>query len=568
MKLRNFLSCVLGTLLAAAGCVSFAACNTTGGGDEQIDPNRTQIYVYNFYGGYGSDWLSALKARFEERQKDTSWEEGKTGVQVIIKNSKDAITGISSQILANREEVYFTEYAYYYTLLGEGVLGDITEAVTEPLSEYGETRSVVDKFSNEQRSYYGVQDEDGTLHYYGVPHYAGYSGLIYNVDLFEEEGYYFAKTPSDGTRDGMFVDRYNTERSAGPDGVEGTFDDGLPATYEEFFILCDYIADGGTTPVTWNGYDYHHYLNNLVQALQADYEGLDQTMLDYTLNGVAKTLASVSGGNVTIRDAVTVSDSDAWQLASQAGKYYGLYFLEQLVKNDKYHNDLAFNSTFSHLNAQEDFLYAGNDGRTKPAAMLCDGVWWEMEAKETFNTMVVSKGDSYSKYNRNFAFMPLPKATQEKVVEAAAAGEDARYTLYDGIYSLCFMKANVEEWKKPLILDFIRFANTDQSLVEFTTVTNTVKALDYSLDDDDLAQLTPFGRSLVQLKAASQIVYPYSTNETYTQNQTFFQTHEQFRSTVGNSSYQWPAQAMHENNVTAADYFAGMLTYYRNNWVG
>ena len=158
MNMKKGLTCIVCALIASVCCLSVAACGATlGPGEEASDPNRTQIYVYNFYGGYGSDWLAAAKKRFEEKHKDdTNWEEGKTGVQVIIRNKKEDVMGISTQILSNTEEVYFTEYAYYYTLLGEGVLGDITEAVTDPLEEYGETRSVVDKLTDEQRAYYGV----------------------------------------------------------------------------------------------------------------------------------------------------------------------------------------------------------------------------------------------------------------------------------------------------------------------------------------------------------------------------------------------------------------------------
>ncbi len=562
---KKFIACVL---LASICCASAAGCvGTPVEGSEKIDETRTQIYVFNFNGGYGSDWLAEVKRRYEELHKDDVYEDGKKGVQIYINAKKESIMGNPKKVLDNRDEIYFTEYSYYYTLLSEGVLGDITSAVTEPLTEYGEARAVADKLSAEQKNYFGVKEGDG-IKYYGLPHYAGYSGLIYNIDLFEEEGYYFAAEPSDNTRDGKFVDKFNTKRSAGPDGVEDTFDDGLPATYEEFFLLCDYIKDGGVTPVMWNGFDYTHYLNNLVQALQADYEGVDQTMLNYTLNGTATTLATVSNGNVTIGEAKAVTETDAYQLARQAGKYYGLSFLEKLVKTESYHNSLAFNSAYSHMNAQEDFLYAGEDGRTAPVAMLCDGVWWEMEAKNVFETMADSKGEAYNKYGRNFGFLPLPRATQEKVEDAKDAPSDAKYTLYDGIYSLCFMKKNVAEWKKPLVLDFIKFVHTDESLREFTTVTNTVKALDYSMTDDDMQKLTTFGKSLVQLKAASKIVYPFSENPTYVNNQSFFMTHEQFRTKIGSSTYQFSPTVFHEKkNITAEMYFNGMETYYRNNWV-
>lgn len=564
MKLKKLAIC---TTLSLAFCFSAAACSGRTPNGEQIDPNKTQLYVYNFAGGYGSDWLSALKTRFEEKHKnDTNWEEGKTGVQVIVNAQKDSISDISSQILNNKEEVYFSEYAYYYTLKSQGVLGDITEAVTPKLTEYGESRSIEEKLSREQREYYGVQ-EGNEVKYYGVPHYAGYDGIIYNVDLFEKEGYYFAKTPSDTTRDGRFIDKFNTEKSAGPDGVEGTFDDGLPATYEEFFTLLSYIKDGGTTPVVWNGFNYQYYLQRLLQVLQVNYEGVEQSMLNYTLNGEAKTLATVSGGNVSIDSAKTVSNANAWELSKQAGKYYGLDFLYQLVTNNSFHNDMAFNPAYSHLDAQEDFINAGEDGKTKPAAMLVDGVWWQSEAGDAFDRMVAVKGENYNEYNRIFAFMPLPKATQEKVAEAANASANSRYMLYDSIFSLCFMKANVAGWKKPLAIDFIKFANSDESLNEFTKITNTVKALNYTVSDETKAQLTPFGKSLVQVKDASQVVYPFSTNSVYLNNQSYFQVDSAFRTTIGSKDYQFPAIAMHEDNVSAENYFKGMATYYQKNWI-
>ena len=102
--------------------------------------------------------------------------------------------------------------------------------------------------------------------------------------------------------------------------------------------------------------------------------------------------------------------------------------------------------------------------------------------------------------------------------------------------------------------------------MEFTTVTNTLKAFDYTIEGEDYDALTPFGQSLVRLKDASDVVYPFSTNQTYIQNQSFFGTHEQFRSNAGRG-YQFPALAMHDDNVTAAQYFAGMADYYEKNWI-
>lgn len=569
------------TLLLCFGlCVSMVSCKPSGnytppnlGGNsgtqtEQIDTERTQLYVYNFYGGYGSDWLASLKERFEEEHKDDVWEEGKKGVQIYINNNKSQIMSFYSQIPDNRDEVYFTEYALYYTLRNEGVMADITDALTMPLTEYGEEESIIDKLSSEQRAYYGVPVGDSQT-YYGIPHYNGFSGLTYNVDLFEEEGYYFADKPLSSALEDQFISKYNTEKNAGPDGKKGTSDDGLPATYDQFFQLCDFIAANKQIPVLWTGKGNTHYLAHLGAGLISDYEGLEQMMLNYTLgeqtNNLARNLAKIQNGQLVIDSQPTAIKSDnGYELARQAGKYYALSFLQRLTTTDRYHNLLAFNTGHSHMNAQEDFLYAGNDGRTADTAMLVDGCWWESEAKDTFNTMVASKGEEYSKYNRRFAWMPLPKATSEKVEEAVLA--DKPYTLFDEISSLCFVKNNIADWKLDLAKEFIRFAYTDESLRDFTTITNTPKAVDYDMREEDLAKMTPFGRSLMEIKSKSNIVYPYSTNSKYANNQEYFGVNNMFRSKIGTMERQWPSSAFHDDKISAEDYFSGMYNYSKSTW--
>lgn len=567
-KFYSFLAVMVACLLifTAVGCKNVINSNDPFA-NEKVDNTRTQIYVFNFNGGYGADWLNSVKLRYEELHKDDVYEEGKKGVQIMVSNQKTSIENLTNQILDNKEEVYFTEYAYYYTLKAAGVLGDITEAVTADLAAYGDEAgsTIESKLTEEQKSYYGIV-ENGETHYYGLPHYAGYSGLIYNVDLFEERGYYFVDNPvvtADSPLEDYFIYNDDDKRSAGPDGLYDTYDDGLPATYEEFFMLCEYIQSGGETPVVWTGANNTDYLNNLLQALVADYEGLDQMMLNYTLgNGdvtTATDLGTIKNGVFT-EDATdtVITTSNAYEIFRQAGKYHGLDFLQTLITTDSYHNKLAFNSGYSHMNAQEDFLYAGHDTETAPIAMLCDGIWWEAEATDTFNTMADSQGQSFSKMGRKFAFMPLPKATEEKVNEHTS-------TLFDHIFSLCFMKANVEEWKKPLIYDFIKFVHSDESLVDYTVITNTPKAFNYDITEEDMSGMSYFGKSVIQLKQNSDIVYPYATNSVYVNNQGKFGTHAMYYSNAG-TTYQFVAEAMHEGGVTAEEYFTGMYDYYVTDW--
>lgn len=561
-NIYRIVSLILIVVIMATVLVACTTSNTDDPLNEKIDTSRTQIYVYNFAGGYGTDWLVALKKRYEELHKDDVYEEGKKGVQVYINAQKTSIESYMDSILDNRDEVYFAEYVDYFTLISKGVVADITEAVTGDLGSYGDPAgtTIESKLSAQLQDYYGVSDGTSKK-YYALPHYSAYNGLAYNIDLFEERGYYFR----DDTTDVEFLEDYfvlpnsDEKRSAGPDGKYGTSDDGLPATYEEFFLLCDYIAYDGNTPVVWNGVAYQDYLNDFLQAMIVDYEGLENTTLNYTMEGTATDLGKIVNGEFVFDTTpTTITASNGYELKRQAGKYYALSFLERLVKTDKYHGDKVFNNAYWHTDAQDDFLYSGHDGVTKSIAMLCEGVWWQAESAQTFIDMANMKGDEFSMKNRNIGWLPLPKATSDKV---------GKSTLFDKNYATCFVKKNVADWKMPLINDFLKFIHTNQSLVEFTQITNTPKGFNYTLTDAEKEALTPFGRSLIELKENSDVAYPYASTSVYKNNQSQFKNKNQSWSLMsGLTEQQWAPIAMHDKAVTSIDYFTGMYNYYQSRW--
>ncbi len=559
---------VLALLCALVMVFSLAACGGSGTqsgnagqsadpGKEQMDENRTQLYVFNFAGGYGVEWLVKAKERFEELHKDDVLEEGKKGVQIVINNEKTQGNALDAQILDNRDEIYFAEHVSYYTLKSLGVLADITDAVTGDLSAYGDAAgsTIEGKLSESQKDFYDI---DGK--YYGVPHYAGYSGLVYNVDLFEEKGYYFKDGYGTPTEIEDYFAYGDDTRSTGPDGQLGTDDDGLPATYEEFGILCRYIQQTGNTPIIWTGAGHTTYVNNLIDALATDDEGYDQKMLQYTLDGTATTLGTVQNGKFVPDGKATDIASSPLDIFRQEGRYNALKFVENIVTNKYYFESVSggsFNSGLSHMDAQDNFLFAGHDGETKPIAMLCEGVWWESEATDTFNEMVNSMGEEYSKHNRNFAMMPLPKASADKL---------GKSTLMDNIFSICFMKANVPEHKRDIAIEFIKFVNSDESLKEFSTVTNTPKALNYTMTDAEMASMSPFGRSVMKLKQSSDILYPVSSSELYANNQGQFDSHSLYWSMVGGKELQFASSAFYDSGITAEEYFSGMKDCYKLQW--
>ena len=533
-------------------------CSMGGGSNTQIDQSKTQIYVSNYAGGYGSEWLAAVKTRFEEAHKDDVIEEGKKGVQIVIDSIANTAKDEAAKILDNKNEVYFTEQSSYFSLKSQGILGDITDAMSSALP--GESTSILDKMSDEQKSFYGIS-ENGEIHYYALPHYSGFFGITYNIDLFDEKGFYFASSPLSDRLADQFVTARNSKKSAGPDGVSGTSDDGLPTTYDEFFKLCDYMVSKDVTPFLSNGHNYKDYLNWLVNAFATSYEGKDEMSKVYTLDGSVSTLATIDNGTLKMDETPTaLSTKNGYETSRMAGKYYALKFMERIFGNSNYHNTKITNSGYSHIDAQTDFLYAGNDNVTNPIAMLSDGIWWENEAKSTFEAMAQAKGDSFSRMNRRFGFMPLPSATAEKAAEHKS-------TLHDVLFSFCFMKSNVAESKKAIIKEFIRFCNTDVSLSEYTYTTNTPKALKYAMSEADLAKMSPFGRSVYELKSNSDIVYPYASSSFYANNEEKFDPRKQYSTKDSNGVVtDYCVEAIAEKGQSAETVFEGLYRYYKDAW--
>ena len=58
--------------------------------------------------------------------------------------------------------------------------------VNEPLTEYGEKRSIFDKFNDVQKKYLSVNDR-----IYAIPHYEGFNGITIDVDLFDDKKLFF-----------------------------------------------------------------------------------------------------------------------------------------------------------------------------------------------------------------------------------------------------------------------------------------------------------------------------------------------------------------------------------------
>lgn len=545
--IKKSLPCLL---LASATLFSAAAC-----GGNNANKNKATLYVYSFTSGFGDEWLTSLIADYEEKMKDVEID-GKVGIHVEPTAEKSDVDG--SQMAGRAETVYFLEQKDYYDLVAKNYVADITEAITS-VSEY-DGKTLESKMFDAQKGYF-ARTVNGETRYYAYPHYFTSFGIVYDVELFDEKGYYFADgySKSGALRD-MFIQSADEPKTIGADGEPGTADDGLPTTYQEFLWLCDYIATvGEEKPLVWSGEHRSSYLSHFINALATDYEGYEQMYLNYSFDGEAKTLGKIENG-VFVKDATpTVIDGEnGAELARQAGKYYAMDFYSDLYAKTYINNSetakTLYSKTYSHLDAQNDFLSKSG----KRNAMLLDGSWWQMEATETFDYMSKTN-PANSKQNRKLGWMPLPKATEEKV------GENA--TMYDIMYPLCVMKNGLDpnSWEYKYSLDFIKFANSDEQLAKFTKITGCTKALNYSLTGAQYDDLSYFGKSFYDQYKKADILFPYHNNLLFANNQVKFQS----LAPDGKSSPLYKSTAYStcfidgiEKNVSAETYFSGMYSYF------
>lgn len=523
---------------------------------EKVDPTKTQLYVQSFKGGFGSEWLYEAKYKFQDKYQNVEFTPGKKGVQIMITDAK--VDGISLRTSnTGNSEVFFNESVYYHDFVNSEYMLDITDVVTGSMNEFGENTTIENKMTQEQINYY---KKDGK--YYGIPHYAGYNGIIYDVDLFETNLLYFKDTGENG--ESTFIVNEDDTRSKGPDGVSNTSDDGLPATYEEFFKLIDYMAnDLSITPFVWAGEYYNTYIEKVMNALEVDFNGLDQTMLNYKFRGKATTLINDVSDDGTYTymnpNGVDITPENGHLLWASEGKYKSLSFFERIVKNSDYYTTLSFSPSLLYTDAQKDFLESTPKG--KPIGMIIEGCWWENEAHINgyFKQVADFYGQQYAKGTRRFAMMPLPKADNSKV--------GSKSTIIDTHYSLGFIKSTIAKEKIDLAKKFLMYCCTNEALNDFTVKTNTVKALKYTLSDTNYNLLTNFGKSVYDLHHSSDVVYPYSSEAIYLDNQSALSIHNSYGTKIGDKEETHPItyfRSGKDNN--AIDYFNGMQDYNENRW--
>ena len=547
MKKLRFLAVAL-----ASVCVMpmFGCSNSNDGFDESVDKNRTQIYISHFNGGVGNSWYKPLKERFEKAYENYELN-GKKGVQLLISNHKTSGGQEINSVSVSKMDVFFSDDFDYYAGVNKNIFLEITDAVTGNNSD---GKTIESKLSPEQKKYFNYNGK-----YYAIPHYAYYGGLNYNVDLFDDELLYFAADKDNGN-EGFIID-LDDVKSNGPDGQAGTYDDGLPATYDEFFKLCDKMVDSNIIPFTWSGEYGKAYFRAFLSRLMATYEGKEQTMMNFTYNGTATHLIKEikDDGTVVFEEPTTITMANGSDIYSSAGRYYALKFGEEIFsKKDYYDYSNVKKSTDSHTDAQMRYVLSYYEKTTnKPIAFLIDGSYWENEANDVGTFTYLYSKKHISREDTRFGYLPMPRVDESHV------GNGKEVMIENGS-SLFFINANVKERcpeKIDLLKEFLQFVNTDESLVEFVVNTNSFKALNYDLTPAQENQLSFYTRTVLEARRNSDVVFPNDNNEKYINKRPSLN----MASTFDSDTWGFALTALSEG-VSAKDYFKNIERNLKTKW--
>lgn len=507
--------------------------------------NQTELHVYGYNGGVGNEWLYAMESSFEQKYAETEFEpgSGKKGVDVVVSKGLDTMT---TNIPQQKYAIVFTEQAYPFTLSASGDLLPITDMVQSSLADITDGKedvSIESKLDTTvAASLKAIRGE-----YYTLPHYEAYSGITYDVKVFEDNALFF--------KNGGGWTSIESEKAVGPDGKKGTYDDGLPTSVEEFITLMDQMVAVNVTPFIWTG-AYDLYIIRYLIGMEASLSGYDEYMLNYNFgndsvvkSGTAKVITGFNG-QTPIVESKAISNETGYYMMQTESKYYSQKILEKILSNAEYYSPYM-DDTLTASGAQGQFIMSDLQSNTEPVAMLIEGSYWYNEAGDYFdraeNTYKVKAKD------RKFAWMPLPVQIKGSVQE----GEHHTQTLVSANSSYVFINGNIKDDENLVKLAklFLKHCYTNESLVNFYLTTGLFKGVATDLTGVDISSMDYYKQSIAKVKANSKVCSIISDNP-ITMN-AYKSVLTDYDSIIDGDPFTYPINAF-EKGKTAEQYFQGM----------
>lgn len=564
-SIKKLFTMVCALTVGAVCALSSTACGTTVVDDIQKD--KTNITVGIYLGGTGTDWIDGAVKRFEEKYANVSFEEGKKGVHVIVDKSKSYNGNELATTVKNNDSinVYIAAEVPYTQLKLDNALYDITDLVTETVNEQ-DGKTIESKLDDDYKNFLG---EGGK--YYAIPMYEWYTGLTYDAGVFKTKKLYFSNKIDQSASNNYpgtnaFVTSNSDTLSCGPDGVYGTYDDGLPSTYQEFYKLMEKMTKNNVTPFVFT-YSNDHYTNMLIKSLFQNYVGADGVNAHRNFNTNGKEIEIVTGfnGNEPIVEKMVLTKENANKISQSLGLYYASEFANKVFSNTSYYD--TKNTAMTHIDAMERFLKSGLDGGDY-IGMIIEGSYWYNEATEDglFTDLQENYSETYKK--KDFKFMPLPHQYAGTVTPRDA--ENAMTPVLANSETYAFINANTPSNLIDASKAFLSFCYGDEELCTATKVSNgVVRGVDYDFSSIT-SELNSYAKSVLdmrsQAKTGNSFVRMVSTDSVYLSNMRLFSL-STISSFWTSGLYSNIYKAFHDGKLTTKQYFEG-LKITDSEWAG
>lgn len=240
----NFLRSGLLFLTLLTGCAGGGGENSNGGSQNKPSnptsgtQNKGEIWVQIYDGGYGSGWIEKISADYE----------AKTGVKVNYNMSIGILDRLESDLEKSPEyDIYMSHDINWQNFAARDLLESLDDLYERDIDGTG--KKFKDRLVNGAVDISKSENGSGKQHYYRVNYTQGAGGLVYNVDMFNKNGW------------------------------------DVPTTYEQLTALANKIVEAeieipGTretvVPFTWAGSDRQYYWDYLVFEWWAQLAGMDK----------------------------------------------------------------------------------------------------------------------------------------------------------------------------------------------------------------------------------------------------------------------------------------------------
>ncbi len=339
-------------------------------------------------------------------------------------------------------------------------------------------KSIMDTMNDQ---YVGYHERNGK--YFALPYRVHVSGIIYDADLFNENGYYFFKNGTMGAKQADIDAGESGNIGPGPDGVVGTTDDGMPATYNDFVKLLQQMVTDDVIPFTWSGGTNYQRMY-AYESVWANYEGLNDYSLNWSFDG-------------TTDDGQTVTETNyAEVLSEQEGRKAAIKFFYDIMHNNKNYSTNALTQAYNTA----QFEYVDSINQNKRIAMFMEGGYWENEARTYFdNAAIIDSEMGYGK--RDFRLLPIPNFTGTEGI-ANQTNTNGKEVLLgrENTSIVCIPKktaAKNAELQLELAKLFLQFVQSREQMSNFVRDTGAVfRPYEFSATAEEFAKWTKFGQNV------------------------------------------------------------------------